>query len=530
MKLKTIFKKPGALTIFLAIFGIYLGTAPHSFLHTDGAIRELVAENLLQGELALVQIDTGEIGANRGTAGKDGRMYSYYAIGQSLLEMPFIAANKWVATTGRLGQSIAGLFSPMIMLMALTGALIPTLAYLLLRELGYTPRSALLTAFVIAFGTILWVVSGHTHNSVQTTMGIFGSMTFILIAQNKEKNRSLHYLIAGAFLGVSFITRVSAVIAGPSLAILVLFRGEDRTLQEHIKDAIWFGLGFTLIGWVQLAYNYVRFETLFKSGYENRTPDFMPPNFIKGLSWFVSPWRGMLIYTPVLWLVPFAIGKAYKKHRVMVISLLVLFVTYVVFYSSLTPLRAFWGWGSYYLMPAFLSILLPIAELFENWTQHKKWQRGLIVGVIVLSIAVQLTTISVPVERHIIELGLEEPTLDLNGRLWTVRHNPLVANAKTTVRNFMNLLSDPQPYLDPPSSSKDQVLLDELYEFNLPDWQWLYQWLRGSQLAILVPLYALISLTYIGMQLGSKKQPEDDPGDMLSDSVVDLPEIAPEQS
>jgi hypothetical protein len=500
--------KPGTLTIFLAVLGIYLGTASHSLLHTDGAIREMVAENLLKGELALVQIDSGLVGEDRGTPGKDGRQYSIYAVGQSLLEMPFIGLNNAVMNLGRVGRNLATLFPPMMSLMALTAALIPALAFLLLRKLGYRPRSAFLTALVIAFGSTLWVVSGHTHNSVQTTMGVFGSMAFVLVAQSEEKNRALYYLIGGAFLGLAFITRVSAVIAGPSLAILVLFRGKERSWQDRIKDAVWFGIGFTLIGWIQLAYNYVRFETLFSSGYEHHTPDFMPPSFVKGLSWFVSPWRGMLIYMPVLWLIPFAIGKAYRRYRVMVISLLVLFVTYVVFYSSLTPLRAFWGWGSYYLMPAFLAILLPIAELFEEWSRYGNWQRGLIVGVIVLSVGVQLTSISVPIERHITAISVEEPDLDLNDRLWKIRYSPLIANAKATVQNLKHL-SDPQPYLATPNTHRDQVLLDELFEFNLPDWQWLFRRLQGSEIALLVPLYSLISLVYLGLQLGTKAPPEE---------------------
>lgn len=501
--------KPTTLAVFLAVLGIYLGTGSHSFLHTDGAIREMVAENLLKGELALVQIDTGEIGADRGTPGKDGRQYSIYAIGQSLLEMPLIAINNAVMNMGRLGRNIASLFPPMMSLMAITSALIPALAYLLLLKLGYSTRSSLLTALVIAFGSILWVVSGHTHNSVQTTLGVFGSLAFIVTAQSEEKHRAARYLIAGAFFGLAFITRVSAIIAGPSLAVLVLFRGKDRTWQARIRDAIWFAVGFTLIGWIQLAYNYVRFETIFRSGYEHHTPDFMPPNFVKGLSWFVSPWRGMLIYMPVLWLVPFAIGKAYRKHRVLVISLAVLFVSYVVFYSSLTPLRAFWGWGSYYLMPAFLTILLPIAELFEDWPRYIKWQRGLMVGVIVLSVAVQLSSVSVPIERHIAEIGIEEPTLDINARIWEFRYAPLTANAKATVQNFRHL-SDPQPYLGTPDTHQDRVLLDELFEFNLPDWQWLYRLLHGSEIALFVPLYSLVSLGYIGVHLAVRKPTGED--------------------
>jgi hypothetical protein len=210
---------------------------------------------------------------------------------------------------------------------------------------------------------------------------------------------------------------------------------------------------------------------------------------------------------PVLWLVPFAIGKAYRKHRVLVISLAVLFVSYVVFYSSLTPLRAFWGWGSYYLMPAFLTILLPIAELFEDWPRYVKWQSRLIVGVIVLSIVVQLSSISVPIERHIVEISIEEPELDIDDRLWKVRYAPLTANAKATIENFKHL-SDPQPYLGTPDTHRDQVLLNELFEFNLPDWQWLYRLLHGSEIALFVPFYSLVSLAYIGVQLGSKEQPE----------------------
>jgi hypothetical protein len=516
-KLRRIFVQstPSALTLFLAVFGIFLGTASHSFLHTDGAIREMMAENLLNGELALVQIDTGEVGADRGTPGIDGRQYSTYAIGQSLLEMPFIVAKNQLVKDGRLGQLLAGLFQPMPTMMTLTSALIPAFAFLLLRKLGYRNRSAFLTALVIAFCSTLWVVSGHTHNSVQETLGVFGSIAFVIWAQSEEKQRALRYLIGGAFLGLAFITRVSAVIAGPALAVLVLFRGEDRTWQDRIKDALWFGIGFTLVGSIQLAYNYLRFGKLFSSGYEHHTPNFMPPSFVKGLSWFVSPWRGMLIYMPVLWLVPFAIGKTYRKHRVLVISLGLLFLAYVVFYSSLTPLRAFWGWGSYYLMPAFLTILLPITDLFEDWSQYRKWQRGVIIGVIVLSIAVQLTTVSVPVEHHIIELSLVEPTVNQDQRIWTIRYAPLLANAETTLHNLTHL-SNPGIYLEHLRTNNSQILLDRLFEFNLPDWQWLFLWLHGSEAVLFVPLYSLVSLAYIVRHL-LNRNPVGEDGDALPD-------------
>ena len=205
---------PGFWSIFAAVLGIYLFFQPVEFLTTDGAIRDLVAHNLYyDGELALPQVEAGASLNHLWTIGRDGRPYPYFGIGQSLMEIPFIAALDGLDRLGLLRLLEPSHFIPQSAVMAISSALLVAFLFGITCQLGYQRRTAYRVAILAGFASIVWGLSRQSYDMMQEAMAVAGALYFVLLARSSEQRRRLHSVLAGAIFGVGLITRVSTSVA-----------------------------------------------------------------------------------------------------------------------------------------------------------------------------------------------------------------------------------------------------------------------------------------------------------------------------
>ncbi|HPV08443.1 MAG TPA: hypothetical protein PLD57_15345, partial [Aggregatilineales bacterium] len=143
--------KPTFTTVFIVIACVYMLFQPPEFNTTDGAVRDLTARNLYyHGDLALRQVEEGEYLNNLWTIGRDGRPYIYFGIGQSLMQLPFLAAldlAKKIGVAKYLSPSDA---LPTSAVMLISSSLIVAFAFGIVQKLGYSSRTALKTASLVA--------------------------------------------------------------------------------------------------------------------------------------------------------------------------------------------------------------------------------------------------------------------------------------------------------------------------------------------------------------------------------------------
>ena len=489
---------PSMGTVFIAIAAIYLFTSPVEFSTTDGAVRELVADNLLHhGEIALLQVEEGAYYNNLWTIGPDGRPYAYFGIGQTLLLLPFLALldlAKWVGLASRLANAST---LPMAFLMAGSGALICALFFQMIRRLGYRSDTALRTARLVAFASILWVLSRQNYDMIQEALGITGTLYFLIAAHYDASGRTRGLILAGLCYGVALTVRPGAAAAAPALAWMLLGSDKWGGWRERLRGAIWFAIGVLGIAWIVPVYNVLRFGSPFTFGYQGHLP-YMGGSLLEGiLRWLISPWQGMFIYMPILLALPMVLRRFAAKHAHLLRVIALLFLGYLIFHAQFIGLGIF-GWGPYYLLASILPLFIPFAEFFEGRESFPTWQRAIASVLIALSVIVQLTSISVPTERYQTASVLYGENVDgmSASTIYDLTWTPIRLQAEATVQNIVHL-PNYERYLDTPPDSEPQTLMDELFAYNLPDWWWLFHLLKGGETGLLVPIAAGLSAAWL---------------------------------
>ena len=497
--------RPGFATVFLAIAGVYLLIQPTEFNTTDGAVRELVAKNLLyEHDFALRQVEEGEFYNDMWSIGRDGRPYTYFGLGQSLMEIPFLVLIDWAEALGiaRFLRPYHGL--PVVAVMLISSALIGAFVFGIVRQLGYRTATALRVTALAAFGSILWGLSRQSYDMVQEAMGVTGAVYFAIAAQKSTGPwRWVQCAAAGLLYGMALITRASAVVAAPALALLALGSPNWAGWRERAKAALWCAAGGLALAWIVPAYNCLRFENPFSFGYSGHRPYPGGP-LLPGLAvWLFSPWQGVLVYMPVLLALPFAWRPFGRRHGHVLGAVVVLFAAYLVFYAQLTGLGSY-GWGPYYLLAGVLPLYILFAELFEHWQALTGWQRLITIALMALSVLVQLPSLTVPSERYQSYLVVAKPDLPQEVLNWSLEWSPIRLQAEGTLVAFRNLPRW-RDFIYSPSQYDAATLLAEYYAYNAPDWWWLFRLLHGSETSLAVPLTASVCAVWLLVHLSGIK-------------------------
>ncbi len=490
------------LTVFLAVLTLYLVTMPHSFLSTDGSVREAVARQIvLERSLKLSAVEQGTIGEFWAVTASDGSLYSFYGLGQSLLEVPFIILQNWLNNGSRGLRLLGLLFQPMATLNTISAALIAAIIFATSRRLGFSTRASLGGALLLGFASILWVTYRQPYDVLQETLGVAGAIYFLVSAKKGPgQHQRLNYVLGGLLWGVALITRINSIIAAPALLVILFDIGERKSWQARTDSILWFVLGVAVLAWVIPAYNMLRFGQPLAYGYESKPPYIGPPTLMGILQWLISPWRGLFVFVPCLLLLVVAWPAFHRRERTLSYAVGLLFLSYLGLYSLLSGLGT-WGWGPYYLLPGITALYLPMAQFVENLRRNALWLRWLAAGLIAVSVLVQLTSIALPFEYHIVHLISQGVDVsDRSETLFMVRYSPILGQARASLASFGNL-THPQPYLDTPPDFGYETLMAELYEFNLPDWQWLYVKLQGSESVLVIPVFGFLAFVWFVYRL-----------------------------
>jgi hypothetical protein len=279
-----------------------------------------------------------------------GHYFSRYPIGGPLLVSPLYLP---LAFSGRfrgwdpgslvMFARIAGKFDAT----AIT-ALSAVVLLLLLKRIVTAPWAWCLT-LVYALATETWSISSQAlWQHGPSELAIIGCFCFLeRWSQNRSSNGSLW--LCGACAAAAFIFRPSNIVLLPAiLAALLLAKA---TLAQHLR----FWIPSLLGGLIIASYNFYVFHTV-SGGYPADSLNGSIPVGLAGL--FLSPARGLLIYTPVALFALCAFlpraSAARRQHR----PLLVTAVVYIVLESLLISRSVTW-WGGYCWGPRLLTELVP---------------------------------------------------------------------------------------------------------------------------------------------------------------------------
>ncbi len=390
------------LSVFTFVLSAYVFTASADYFSTgDTTIRIELAENImgrfsvdLHGwRLAYPNHVKKEYFDPRISKGRDGKVFSTYLLGQPLLIIPFDYVGQQIAIHFRWP------FGPAVLWMdrlvgPFSGALEVTLFFLFAARLGYGTRRSLILTGVFAFATSAWPDAESVLEHTEVTF--FLLLAFYAAFRCKQQRAGpLYMLLAGIGIGGAAITRYQDAFLG-ALALglyLLIVGGVRNRLREQIRDYVLVGVGLAPFAALDLWYNWYRFGKVTATGHYETVFGYAIWKGVAGL--LVSPGKGLVWYSPVVFLLIFAAPKFYRRFNALAISFAALAAGFFLLYGYVTYWHGDPTWGPRYVYSTLPFLILPLGEVFVPSLRRTKGLLLLTLAVVGLSFMIQVSAAAV---------------------------------------------------------------------------------------------------------------------------------------
>ena len=372
-----------------------------------------------------------------GLHGTDGRIFSWYGIGQSLLMLPADLVGTWIAHWQLFSgyeddpavRSIVVSYSTNILLNVLTALI----AFRLLRQLGFSVNEAIAGVLGLLFCT---THLHYTQNMQENNYIMLLTLTGFSFQYEWLRTGSLRALWVGsAALGLNLLTRVTTgldlIAAGIFLLAVLWFermRGVDlwARLVTYCKIALPVYVSFAII---ERLYSFYRFGSLTQTyipifAREARLQDpTLPANFPWSTPWhegvlgaLFQPEKSIFLFDPLLVVALVLLALLWKRLSVEVrayaVTSLLLLLGYISFYARYTYWAGDFAWGDRYVSTAVEMVaLIALPLLVRHRANLNPWiWRGSVV-LIAASFMIQIASLAfwLPLEIYQMET-LGHPT------------------------------------------------------------------------------------------------------------------------
>lgn len=293
--------------------------------------------------------------------GADGRLYSKFGFGMSGALVPFYAGGRalaWLAgaENGARAAEVIACFAN-----AFVVAAIPPLFLLTLLQLGTGLREAVVTSALLAFCTTLPVYGRGLFNDALTALCVLWSFRMCLLDRP---------VLSGGIAGVAVACRMEYGVVLPALAVL---SGKRRSIPFVIAAA----LILALLG----LYNAARFGSASDQGTLTADPlDTFSTPLLTGLfGLFVSPGKGVLWYTPPLFLAIAGARRFWKENRKASLLLILMVVPAVILHAKWHSWMGGWSFGPRRMIALLPLLMLPAAGVVGSLMTNGKGRIGLAV-------------------------------------------------------------------------------------------------------------------------------------------------------
>jgi hypothetical protein len=387
-----------------------------------------------------------------GLHGRNGQIFSWYGIGQSLLMLPPDLIGTWVSHWPIFSgyeddpavRSIIVSYSTSILVNVLTALI----AFHLLRQLRFSVKEAV--AGVLA----LLLCTTHLHytqNMQENNYIMLLTLTGFSFQYEWLRTRSHRALLFGSTaLGLNLLTRVTTaldLITGGAFLLGILWF--ERTSPEQITRGsvtagslhwreVWLRIAayckiavpiYAFFAIVERLYNFYRFGSLTGTyipifARESRLQDpTLPANFPWStpfhegvLGALFKPEKSIFLFDPLLILALILFVLLWKRLRAEVrayaVASLLLLAGYICFYARYTYWAGDFSWGDRYVSTAVEMVSFMAIPLLLRYRDYlNAWVRSGAVALIAVSLAIQIASLAfwLPLEIYQMET-LGHPT------------------------------------------------------------------------------------------------------------------------
>jgi hypothetical protein len=406
------------LSLYLFIAAVYLLSASGRIGLSDGVAMFNVAKSVVdEGSLSSEPCDPKSPGQpNHCVLGIDGRYYSGFGLVPSLLAGPAVLFGERIAAKVHIKPS--GVSTVMVSVFT---ALISPLACVVLAmwivRLGYSRRTAILGAGILAFASPFWHfgVKGF-YSEPYTTLAL-------LIAAYLLSCRELPYAAAfsGLAFGIACGCRINTVILFPAflLCLALHIRARGLTLAQLLREAGLFTASFSACAFLVGFANYTRFGSPFKTGYHLAYPSasllFSTPLFLGIYELLFNGEVGLLVFAPWFLVALVCFPSFVRAHLPESVLCGTIFTMTFLFFAKYDSWHAGRVAGPRFLSPVLPFLVVAMVPRIEKLQcqgplefSSRTWRtlRTVMMVLVIASALTQFLGVLFPEDRYYALMGL----------------------------------------------------------------------------------------------------------------------------
>jgi hypothetical protein len=375
--------------------------------------------------------------------GRDGRSYSHFAIGQTILALPFIAVGDALARAippellrAAIGRDDEGyidqresaeIFVTSAYAPIATGVLLAVF-YAFERGLGASRRGALLAAALLGASSY---VAAHSVYFLQHTTEAIAILGGFAALHAWRRTGRLGWLAAGSALASAVvIVRVPAAVSGPALAAYLLFTLVERrpAQRQMLRVAAAIALPAAAVAAIHLGVNYAKWGAWIES------PMIAQSFLLRGslrvglTGLLLSPGASLFAYSPLLVLLPLWLPGFWRRHRAEAIALLAIAASFLWLCGRFLFWHGLWSApGPRYLFALTPLLMLPLGPWLD--AHAPRWQRALAIALAAWGAVVQLALVTAHWRHTAERMGYEqELTVESQPFLYEPLRTPIAAH------------------------------------------------------------------------------------------------------
>ncbi|HEY9069171.1 MAG TPA: hypothetical protein VIV61_02885 [Candidatus Ozemobacteraceae bacterium] len=320
--------------------------------------------------------------------------------------------------------------------------------FLITTELGFSVRASLGLAAAAGVASPLWHYSKEFFSEPLSGCCLAWFLYFCIYS-SKRVEKQLGWIVCGCFLGGLLVAKVvNVVILVPCLLLVGV-----QLSRHSVRAMAWGGLlvsaGVAAGAGVVCAYNFLRFGTIWSTGYGDEVVQWNTPFWEGLLGLLFSPGRGAVIYCPLLLLALVGFPAFYRRFPHEAMFLGGTFALHVLLYAEWHVWEGGWCWGPRFLIPALPISLIPAVMLFER-IPTGRLSRLAFLAVLAISLVVALSGILVSYNDYYKWLDMHfrtelAGTTQADGRSnldlmrWSWRYSPILVYWRFPVKDYFVL-------------------------------------------------------------------------------------------
>lgn len=413
--------------------------------------------------------------------GRDGKTYSKYGIGQSLVAIPLYGIGQLWEVVFVEGDSVwpegwyARLAASMLNSFALFGC--SWVLMLFSRELGFQNGTSRWLVVGFIFSTMAWPYVKTFYPQPSVT---FLVLLMVFSAYQWRKTLEKRWLwILGLAVCLAILFRASSMIVLPVLVAYLIFGLPPQKRWSWVFPITFLlGISFGLT----LIYNELRFSSFLETGYHEIAWTTPPILGLYGL--LLSPGKGIVMYAPLV-IIGAVSGIIFvREHRSEAWLFLGLWISFLLFYAPYNFWTGGFNWGPRFLLPVLPFAILPIGSLMEEKSiRGAKWLAILFIS---LGFFIQFPAIIVDHSRYLSSYVVESDSPDAyNQTIYNVSNSPILQQWPVAIE-LIQAYRDPEIreisrqaiwqilQTDPKVPNEQAILISEFLRQNTIDFWWLH--------------------------------------------------------